>query len=85
MQMSIISHFAGSAMQNTPKSDDLGNDLVIGMRAIAEFWGMPERKAYYMASKGLFAWCFPAWQAMDRQQIRLPRRCSQQSGGPVTR
>ena len=51
--MSIVSHFAGSAMQNTPKSDDLGNDLVIGMRAIAEFWGMPERKAYYMASKGL--------------------------------
>jgi len=56
--MSIVSHFAGSAMQNTPKSDDLGNDLVIGMRAIAEFWGMPERKAYYMASKGLLPGVF---------------------------
>jgi hypothetical protein len=30
----------------------LGDDLVGGMESIAEFWGMPPRKAYHLATKG---------------------------------
>jgi hypothetical protein len=58
-------HVAITASQQTAgnsgagsKGDDLGNDLAIGMRAIAGFWGMPERKAYYLASRGLLPGVF---------------------------
>ena len=44
-------------MQNT-EDGDLGHDLLLGMKAIAEFWGMPERKAYYLASRGLLPGVF---------------------------
>ncbi|WOJ89862.1 hypothetical protein RZS28_00665 [Methylocapsa polymorpha] len=44
---------------------DLGADLLTGMKEISEFWGMSERKAYHLASKGLLPGVFQ----MGRQWV----------------
>jgi hypothetical protein len=36
----------------------LGDDLLSGIKEISEFWGLPERKTYHLASKGLLPGVF---------------------------
>jgi predicted DNA-binding transcriptional regulator AlpA len=39
-------------MTETPTTPNLADDLISGMKQIAQFWGMEERKAYHLASTG---------------------------------
>jgi len=38
--------------KDTSSDNPLSGDLLEGSKRIAEFFGMPERKAYHLASKG---------------------------------
>jgi hypothetical protein len=37
--------------ENAGEALDPRDDLIVGMAAIAEFWGMPERKVRYLADQ----------------------------------
>ena len=44
-------------------NEDLANDLLDGVSAIATFTGLPERRIYYLAEKGLL----PLFKIGDRK------------------
>jgi len=57
--------------------ETLRGDLLRGIRAIAEFWGIPERQAYHLASTGRLPGCFQIgriWCARKSTQIERLRR-----------
>jgi hypothetical protein len=66
-------------------NENLGDDIIRGMAAIAQFLGMPERKAFYLASHGSLPGVFKegnSWVALKSEIVAAYR--SKARGGKAT-